>query len=81
MKDPAANPHVAKLVRAWRRHSRGARLLMEHFDGDDTGLIDYLNSHCTVHDMARDLAHEPPAERRALVVDLLLSTAKPRGDC
>lgn len=54
---------------------------MEHFDGDDAALIDYLNSHCTVHDMARDLAHEPPPERRALVADLLLSVAKPRGDC
>lgn len=81
MRDPAANPHVAKLVRAWRRHSRGARLLMEHFDGDDTGLIDYLNSHCTVVDMARDLAHEPPAERQVLLRDLKLYLAKPMGDC
>lgn len=54
---------------------------MEHFYGDDTALIDYLNSHCTLRDMARDLAQEPSREREAVLSDLKLYLAKPRGDC
>lgn len=75
------DPHVVKLVRAWRRHPRGARLLLEHFNGDDTAAIDFLNSHFTLRDAARDLAQEPPAEREAVLSDLKLYLATPKGVC
>lgn len=81
MKDLIGNPDVAELVLAWRRHSRGARLVQEYFDCDDAAAIAFLNSFLTPEDMARDLAQEPPEFRREVLADVKLMLSKPMGDC
>lgn len=81
MRDLLANPDVAKFIRAYRRHSRGARLVQEYFDFDAERVVEFLNSQLTVHDMARDIAYEPEDFREEVIADVALYLMKPKGDC
>jgi len=81
VKDLLANPDVVKIIAAWRRHSRGARLVQEYFDCDADKVVEFLNSQLTIQDMARDLAKEPPEFRQAVMLDTALFLSKPKGDC
>lgn len=81
MKDLLANPDVAKLIRMWRRHSRGARLVQEYFEFNEAAVVDFLNSFLTPHDLARDLAHEPPQVQREVLMYVATRYGPASGDC
>lgn len=81
MSDLLANPDVHQLVRFWRRHSRGARLVQEAFNHDPAAVLDFLNAQLRPIDLARDLAQEP-ADFRGEVLRYVRTRYGPTsGDC
>lgn len=81
MTDLFANPDVLNLIRYWRRHSRGVRLIHEAFDHDPAAVLDFLNSQLRPEDLARDLAQEPAEVRRQVGAYVLTRYGATSGDC
>jgi hypothetical protein len=81
MKDLLANPDVQQLVRYWRRHSRGARLVQEYFDHDPALALDFLNSQLRFSDFERDMAQEPAEFRREVASYVQTLYGPTKGDC